>query len=102
LRALVENVLAHTPEGTTARVTTSVSGGSALLSVSDDGPGVPPAETQRIFERFAQLSEARTPGRRGAGLGLAIVAAIVQKRRGNVEAVVPASDGLQVTVRLPR
>jgi signal transduction histidine kinase len=80
---------------------TGLSHRSALLSVRDDGPGVPPNETQRIFERFAQLSEARTPGRGSAGLGLAIVAAIVENRGGRVEAEAPASGGLLVTVRLP-
>lgn len=101
LRSLLENVLAHTPRRTAARVTTGVSGGSALLSVSDGGPGVPPTETERIFERFAQLSDARTPGPGGAGLGLAIVAAIVRNRGGSVEAEASASGGLEVTVRLP-
>jgi len=101
LRALLDNVLAHTPPGTRVRVTTGTSGRFARLAVVDDGPGVPEEESERIFERFAQLDAARTPGRGGAGLGLAIVAALVRERGGSVEARRSAWGGLEVAVRIP-
>lgn len=62
VRVLIENVVAHTPPGTRLVVATSVDRHAARLLVEDDGPGVPAAELERIFERFTQLDAARTPG----------------------------------------
>lgn len=58
--------------------------GSALLAVSDDGPGVPATDRERIFERFARLDTARGSGTGGAGLGLAIVQEVVTEHGGRV------------------
>lgn len=73
---LVDNALRHTPRGTRIAVASEASPGGALLRVSDDGPGVPPGELSRIFERFYRLDAARsTPG---GGLGLSMVSAIAE------------------------
>lgn len=101
IRALIENVLRHTPPGTAATVTTRSEDGHVMLVVEDEGPGVPAAEHARIFERFSRLDSARTPGT-GTGLGLAIVAAIASQRHGSVKAEAGESGGLRVEVRLPR
>ena len=72
----VDNALRHTPAGAHIRVEGRERDGRRVASVSDDGPGVPPADLQRIFERFHRLDAARaTPG---AGLGLSFVAAIAE------------------------
>ncbi|RJQ08051.1 MAG: sensor histidine kinase [Dehalococcoidia bacterium] len=102
VRALIENVMAHTPEGTPVRVELSERGGNAVLAVEDSGPGIPDGHEDTIFERFARLDEARTPGTgHGAGLGLAIVRSLAERRGGSVSASRPASGGLRVEVSFP-
>ena len=72
-----------------------------MLAVEDDGPGVPAAERERVFERFVRLDEARASHDGGSGLGLAIVREIARQHGG--DATIDASDlgGARVTVRLP-
>ncbi len=79
---LLDNATRH--GATAVWVTLSQDGEVARLDVSDDGPGVPPGERQRIFERFSRLEEARTRDAGGAGLGLAVVAAIADSHGGSV------------------
>ncbi len=71
---LVENAIAHTPAGTTIQLLLERVGMRAVLSVSDNGPGVPPQELQNIFKRFYRLEPSR--GTPGNGLGLSLVNAI--------------------------
>ncbi len=72
----------------------------ATLVVTDDGPGIPPEDRERVFERFARLDEARTRHGGGAGLGLAIVREIVTAHGGTVVAGGDGS-GARLVVRLP-
>jgi signal transduction histidine kinase len=95
---LVDNGVRHA--SSSVRVTLSRSGGSALLAVSDDGPGIPPADRERVFERFTRLDDARTRDGGGAGLGLAIVRDLVQRHGGTVQ-LQDASPGARVVVTLP-
>jgi signal transduction histidine kinase len=60
------------------------SGGTVVLTVSDDGPGIPSADRDRVFDRFVRLDNARTGDAGGAGLGLAIVAEVVVRHHGTV------------------
>jgi len=112
LRQVVDNLLAnalgHTPEGTPVAVQVVVDNGTALLTVSDRGPGIAPGEQRHIFEPFhrADPSRARTTG--GVGLGLAIVSAIAHAHGGTVGVVSPATvtadgtgAGATFWVRLP-
>lgn len=71
--------------------------GYARLTVADDGPGVPPAEREHVFERFARLDNARTRDAGGSGLGLAIARDIVQRHRGTL---IIDDDG-RFAMRLP-
>ena len=72
---------------------------NTAITVTDDGPGVPPEERPRLTQRFAQLDRAK-PG--GAGLGLAIVASVAAAHEGWVEfADGPSGRGLSVTLHLP-
>ena len=77
------------------------SDGSAALDVADDGPGVPPQERARVFERFVRLDDARARADGGAGLGLAIVAEVVAAHGGTVDVVGSRSGGALFRVRLP-
>lgn len=75
-------------------------GGSALLVVADDGPGIPPADRERVFERFTRLDDARERTSGGSGLGLAIVRDIVRAHGGSVR-VEDSEVGARFAVRLP-
>ncbi len=86
LANLLTNARVHTPAGTT--VTTSVTmrnDGSAVLSVTDDGPGIPEALQPEVFERFARGDSSRSRRGGSTGLGLAIVAAVVKAHRGTID-----------------
>ncbi len=80
-------------------------GGLVELSVSDDGPGIAPADRERVFERFTRLDAARSRADGGSGLGLAIVHRLVQSSGGTVRVEDAEPDGqppgTQVTVRWP-
>ncbi len=73
---LLENAQRHTPARTTIRLTLEPIGDRIRLSVADDGPGVPPADRERVVRRFARLEESRTTP--GHGLGLNLVAAVAR------------------------
>jgi len=99
---LIGNVQRHTPPGTAVRVTATAEGGSALLTVADEGPGMPPEIAARVFEPFYRADPARARATGGAGLGLAIVAAIVQAHGGSVAVNSKLGEGTTFSVRLPR
>jgi len=99
---LIGNVQRHTPPGTAVRVTATAEGGSALLTVADEGPGMPPEIAARVFEPFYRADPARARATGGAGLGLAIVAAIVQAHGGSVAVNSKLGEGPTFSVRLPR
>ncbi len=91
---LVENALVHGPDGGTVTVSVLEREGRVLLTVRDEGPGPDPGDAERLFERFW-----RGPGasaRPGSGLGLSIVAAIVQRHGGAVRV-----EGSAFTLDLP-
>jgi two-component system, OmpR family, sensor kinase len=102
---LLANARTHTPPGTRVHTEVSVGGADAVVTVTDNGPGIPPEMSNRVFERFARgdASRMRTPdaGTGGStGLGLAIVAAVVDAHHGSV-AVSSQPGHTQFTVRLP-
>jgi signal transduction histidine kinase len=94
IRNLVENALRHTPTGTTVEVNIDGNGG---VHVSDEGPGVPFAERELIFQRFWRRDRRRIGG---AGLGLAIVRRIVDAHDGTVAVTDGAAGGAVFSIRL--
>jgi two-component system OmpR family sensor kinase len=98
---LLGNVRAHTPPGTTARVTVEPEGEGAVITVSDNGPGMEPEEAAHIFERFYRSDPSRSRVHGGAGLGLSIVSAIVAAHGGTVSAQGRIGEGSTFTVHLP-
>jgi len=103
-RVLV-NLLDNAVHYAASHVTVTVcrDGPDAVLSVSDDGPGIPAADTERVFGRFTRLDDARSRDEgndSGAGLGLAIVRATV-RAHGGVVWLEDASPGLRAVVKLP-
>jgi signal transduction histidine kinase len=99
VRNVVENAVAHADRE--VQVSLSVSADEAVLTVDDDGPGVPVGRRQEIFERFTRLDGARDRDHGGAGLGLAIVADIVKAHGGVVEVRDAPLGGARFVVRLP-
>lgn len=99
VRNLVDNAARHA----TARVALSLgaAGGTAVLGVEDDGPGVPPEQRERVFDRFVRLDEARARDSGGSGLGLSIVREIVRIHGGAVRISGSGLGGAHVEVRLP-
>ena len=76
-------------------------GDAARLTVTDDGPGVPDDEAERIFERFARLDDARSAGEGGTGLGLAIAREIAQRHHGTLVLDTDHRGGARFVLRLP-
>jgi two-component system OmpR family sensor kinase len=99
LANLTANVAAHTPPATTATLTVATDGADAVLTVADDGPGLPPGFETTMFDRFARGEGSRDRAHGSTGLGLAISRAIVQAHGGTISA--SSTGGTVVTVRLP-
>ncbi|MGI3783921.1 MAG: sensor histidine kinase [Janthinobacterium lividum] len=76
-------------------------GGRVVLRVTDDGPGIPAAERERVFERFARLDDARSRDAGGSGLGLPIVAELVARAGGEIALTDAPDGGLRALVTLP-
>jgi two-component system OmpR family sensor kinase len=102
LANLLANARTHTPAGTS--VTTSLAvddaGGGAVLTVADDGPGIPSWLRPEIFERFARGDSSRSRRGGSTGLGLAIVAAVVRAHHGTID-VNSVAGSTEFAVRLP-
>lgn len=98
---LLDNATRHAPAGGTVRVVAGPVAGGVRLDVADDGPGIEPADRERVFERFGTAGAvAGTTG--GTGLGLAIVRWVAELHGGRVAVVDPSSGrGAQVRLELP-
>ena len=100
LANLLANSRAHTPEGTAVTTRLRAEDGRAVLQVLDDGPGIPSALLEHVFERFARGDSSRSRSAGSTGLGLAIVHAVVTAHGGTV--TVSSEPGRTVfTIRLP-
>jgi len=103
LRVVLENLLANSiryaGQGSTCTVELAETADEAVLTVSDDGSGVPSVDLPRLFERFYRGDQARTS--RGTGLGLAIVKHVVTSAGGEVEATSEPGQGLSIEIRFP-
>ncbi len=101
LLILVDNAINHSPAGEDVTVRVRTTGTDVVINVDDRGPGIPPAERERIFEPFTRLSGTTRHGSGGTGLGLAIARRIVDAHRGTIRAESPAGGGARFTVTLP-
>lgn len=98
---LLSNVRAHTPPGTTAKIRLYEEEGRATLEVLDDGPGLSPEDSSRVFERFYRADAARTRDQGGSGLGLAVVQALAGAHGGEVTVTDAPGHGCCFRVHLP-
>ena len=101
LRNLVRNAVAHTEPGGRVAVVARARDGRLTIAVSDDGPGIPPEQLERVFERFHRVDESRARERGGTGLGLAIARAIVEAHGGRIWAESAPGTGTTVSFELP-
>lgn len=95
---LVENSLRHAGDGAVIEVAVSPSVATATLSIRDNGPGVPDADRERIFDRFYRLERSRSTA--GSGLGLALVSAVAKLHGADVR-LLDAEPGLEVRIGFP-
>ncbi len=103
LRRVVRNLLDNARRHASSRIVLRVSleGDEVVAVVEDDGTGIPEAEREQVFERFARLGEARDRDAGGTGLGLAVVREIVEAHGGTVVAEEGEEGGARLVVRLP-
>jgi len=100
LSNLVDNAVRHA--GSNVDLAVHAAGGGAVLTVVDDGPGIPAEERDRVFERFTRLDDARDRDAGGTGLGLAIVKELLRRSDSSIELQDnPSGPGLTALVRLP-
>jgi signal transduction histidine kinase len=99
VRNLIDNAARHT--ATDVHVALRVHGQQATLDIDDNGPGVPPADRDRIFQRFTRIDEARGRTDGGAGLGLAIARGVARAHGGEVRCDDSPRGGARFTVTLP-
>ena len=98
---LIMNAVRYSPRGSTVRVSTRVIDDRCEIDVADEGPGIPAADRERIFERFVRLPKGRREYPEGSGLGLAIVDQVVRAPGGTVEVQDSEEGGALFRVRLP-
>ena len=97
---LLDNAVRHA--ASSVRLTVAADGAYRRIAVADDGPGIPAADRERVFDRFTRLDDARARDAGGSGLGLAIVRELVRRHHGTV--VLKGTSpppGLCAEVRLP-
>jgi signal transduction histidine kinase len=100
VRNLVENAVNYSPEDAEIRLAAARRDGSVVITVADSGPGIPPEDLTRVFERFYRVDKSRSrPG--GTGLGLAIVKHLVELHGGKATAENRPSGGAVFTITLP-
>jgi signal transduction histidine kinase len=98
LRNLIENAVAY---GERARVALAAGDDGLRVMIDDDGPGIPEADFERVFQPFVRLEESRSLETGGIGLGMAIARSIVRAHGGEIELENRRGGGFRVTIRLP-
>jgi two-component system sensor histidine kinase KdpD len=96
---LVENALKYTPAGSPIEIRAESGAGELRIEILDRGPGLPPGEEQRVFEKFYRAREANRPG--GIGLGLTIARGIVEAHGGTMTAANREGGGASFRFTLP-
>ncbi|MFH8801349.1 sensor histidine kinase [Streptomyces sp. NPDC017936] len=89
---LLTNAAVHTPAGTPVSVAVSVTADTACVRVADRGPGIPPGDRERVFDRFYRVDKARSRDRGGSGLGLAVARSLVEAHGGTLALDTAAPD----------
>ena len=101
LDALLENAVAHTEPGDRIEVSVHLDDGQAVIAVADSGCGIPPADLERIFGRFARAEPYRSREAGGFGLGLPIVQVIAEAHHGSVRVDSVSGHGATFELVIP-
>jgi signal transduction histidine kinase len=95
---IIDNALAY---GQAAHVRTALKDGAVVVSIGDEGPGIPADQRQTVLEPFHRLEKSRNRATGGAGLGLAVVRSLVEAHGGTIAIGAPPDGGTRVSVTLP-
>jgi signal transduction histidine kinase len=98
---LVDNAIRYNTNGSRVIVAVRPAKGRIELSVSDNGPGIPPEDIPHLFERFWRAEKSRNRATGGSGLGLAIVKQLIEAHHGEVQVESQTGSGTRFTIRLP-
>jgi len=98
---LVRNSSAYAPKGTEIDISASVRGGFLQLNVSDQGPGIPPAEHKKVFKAFRRGSHVEDGSAQGAGLGLAICKGLIEAHGGRIWIKRKNTPGTTISFTIP-
>jgi signal transduction histidine kinase len=102
LRILTDNAMRYSPEGGSIHLTISAQPEAVRIAVQDQGIGIPPHDIPRIFDRFFRSESSRSKKVCGTGLGLSIAKWIIDRHKGNIQAVSQEGTGTCITVVLPK
>ncbi|ATC64968.1 hypothetical protein CMV30_13885 [Nibricoccus aquaticus] len=98
---LISNAVKYSPQGSTVKVTHTIAGGTHIISVEDEGPGIPESERHKLFKEFGTLSAKATGGEKSTGLGLAISRRIIEAHHGSITAENLSPRGSKFSFTLP-
>ncbi len=105
---ILENAVAYGPDGSRIEVAAYEDRGNVVIAIDDEGPGIPQADIERIFEKFRRLEEPSDRGRgdpvKGAGLGLSIAKGFIEAMGGRIAAASPLAGGrgTRILISLPK
>lgn len=102
LHNLIDNAVKYTPADGSVKIVASENGTNMLISVIDNGVGIPEGDINRIFERFYRASGPDNLPREGTGLGLAIAKHLVEKLRGQISVKSRVGEGSTFTINIPK
>jgi two-component system phosphate regulon sensor histidine kinase PhoR len=98
---LIDNAIKYSPIHSTIQIMTAAENNYSILSIKDNGIGIPDDQKHRVYERFFRVDSSRSSDIAGTGLGLSIVKHIVQKHNGKLKMVSEVNVGTTITVLLP-
>lgn len=100
---ILENAIVYSPDGSTVEVAAYEDRGAVVISIEDEGKGIPTAELERVFDKFRRMEEP-SDRTKGAGLGLAIAKGFVEAMNGRIAAASPIMDGkgTRILISLPK
>ena len=99
---MIDNAIKHSPPGSRIDVRVEATRSDAIVTVADQGPGIPVQHRDRIFDRFFRIDEARSRDSGGAGLGLAIAKWAVEANGGHIRVDNGTESGSVFRIVLPR